>query len=212
MKSEPTVYVVDDDKAVLESIVWLLASAGITSVETFSSGEAFLAALPSDARGCVILDVAMPGLSGLDLLDRHVPKRITLPVIVLTGHGDVPSAVRAVKAGARTMLEKPLPPRELIEHVRAALVDDDRENMRRREASDLAARIDLLTAREREVFKHLLEGRSSRLIGLALGISPRTVDVHRFRILHKTASDSVTDLVRRVMDLGLRLEPGNAPH
>lgn len=211
MKSEPTVYVVDDDRAVLDSIVWLLASAGITAVETFSSAEAFLEGLPADARGCVILDVAMPGLSGLDLLERNGSKRIALPVIVLTAHGDVPSAVRAVKAGARTMLEKPLPPRELVEHVRAALADDDRDNMRRREASDLAARIEILTAREREVLKHLLEGRSSRLIGLALGISPRTVDVHRFRILHKTASDSVTDLVRRVLDLGVPFEQARTP-
>ncbi len=193
--NRPMVYVVDDEESVRSSLSWLLGAVDIP-VKTFPSAEAFLEDVEPSASGLLLLDVRMPGtMSGLDFLEKHVPADCAMPVVILTAHADVPMAVKAMKHGARNLLEKPVQPENLIRVAKDILEEEELEGRNRLERLDLIARLETLTPREKEVMELLLEGRTNRDVGLALGISPRTVEVHRSRILGKTMTEGVTDLL-----------------
>jgi len=194
---EPTVFLVDDDEAIRESGAWLFSSAGLR-VETFASAEAFQAAYDPARPGCLVLDLRMPGLSGLDLQAWLNERDGDLPIIFLTAHGDVPAAVRALKGRALDFLQKPVNDMELLEKVRRALEVD----AERRRTSDLrarvAARLAALTSRERQVLHLLRKARSNRQVAAVLGISEKTVEVHRKHVLHKMGVHTAIELVKAI--------------
>jgi two-component system response regulator FixJ len=194
--AEQTVFVVDDDREIRDSIHLLLASAGL-KVRSFASAQQFLADTPPG--GCLIADVRMPDMSGLELQEELNRRDIELPVIIITGHGDVPLAVRAMKAGAIDFLEKPFDDEQMLDSIHRAL--EVGKNSRRRSAKAQAARetLDRLTPRERSVLDKLVGARSNKVAAHELGISPRTVEIHRAHIMEKTRASNLSDLVRLVM-------------
>ena len=198
MTTEATVFVVDDNIGVRKSVRALLESAGL-AVETYASAEEFLAAYDPERPGCLLLDVRLRQKSGLDLQDDLRRRKAMLPIIVLTGHGDVPTSVRALKAGAVDFLQKPAPPKVLLERIRAA-IDSDREA--RATTSDRAAvleRLAHLTPREREVMELLVAGNTSKEVAIALRVSVRTVEGHRRLVFSKMNVSSAAQLVRVVL-------------
>lgn len=197
MSDQGTVYVVDDSAEVRESLAVLLRSKGLQS-RCFSDAGAFLDACSPTAAGCLIADVRMPGLSGLDL-QRHLQEQgCTLPVIIITGHGDVPMAVRALKAGALDFIEKPFAPSVLIPLINEALALDGRLRQQRNEEAMLKARFALLTPREREILQQVVEGRFNKVIAADLGVSVSTIEAHRKKIMEKLRASSLYDLVQIV--------------
>lgn len=196
-----TVHVVDDDAAVRDSLVFLLESAGFP-VRAHPSAEALLAAAPALAPGCVLTDIRMPGLDGLELQRRLSELGLHVAVIVMTGHADVPSAVAAMKAGAVDFLQKPFEAPRLLEVVRQALSRQHADDAAA-EAAEAAARLLAgLTPREHEVLAQLVAGHPNKVIAQALGASPRTIEVHRARVMEKLGVRSLPDLVRLVMAAG----------
>jgi len=195
MQSEPTVYVVDDDEPIRDSLRMLLRSAGLP-VETFASAQQFLAAYTPPAPGCLLVDVRMPGMSGLELQELLAARKIALPVIVITGHGHVAMAVRAMKAGAADFVEKPFDDELLLECIRRTLARDADTRRRQSRSSESTQRLAALTPREREIMEHLVAGKSNKAIAADLGISARTVEVHRARIMEKLEAKSLADVVR----------------
>ena len=196
------VRVIDDDEALRESLVFLLRTARI-DVESYATASAFLEA-PSDPRlGCVITDVRMPGLSGIDLLRRLHELKISVPVIVITGHGDVPLAVEAMRAGAMDFLEKPFDDEVLLASVRSALEKRDGYSKRRAERAEIEARLAVLSSRERDVLAGLVAGRANKQIAYDLGISPRTVEIYRANLMNKMQAGSLSDLVRMALIMGI---------
>lgn len=196
----PVVYVVDDDLSARESLCWLLSNEGYAT-RAFDSAEAFLAAWNSDLDGCITVDIRMPGKTGLQLQEDLNAKRNLMPVIVLTGHADVPVAIRAMKQGAFDFLEKPYSDQELLASVASALelvVEIDRAARQRTRATDALAR---LTGREREVMCLVVDGHTNKSIAAELGISDKTVEVHRARVMRKTEARSLSDLVRMCLIL-----------
>ena len=197
MSQAATVHVVDDDEAVRGAIGFCLGAAGF-SVALYESAGALLETTPPP-RGCVLTDYHMPGLDGLQLQQRLSEKSVLLPVIVMTGHADVPLAVRALKAGAIDFLEKPFADDQLISAIATAL-ERNAQSLEQSVGAALAARkIALLTPREREVLDHLAAGKSTKDIARALGASPRTIDVHRARVLHKLDAENIADVVHLVI-------------
>lgn len=199
---EMLVHIIDDDQAMRELLVFLLRSAHIAA-ETFASGPAFLASLPDDRLRCVITDVRMPEMSGLELLRRLREMTIVVPVIVITGHGDVPLAVEAMKFGAIDLLEKPFDDEVLLASVRAALERQQGEIKRHAERSDIENRIAALSNRERDVLLGLVAGRANKQIAYDLGISPRTVEIYRANLMDKMQAGSLSDLVRMALIAGI---------
>jgi two-component system response regulator FixJ len=197
MRPEPTLYIVEDDATVRTSLTWLMESAGYRVVGC-SSAEEFLAKHKKDEHGVVILDNGLPGISGTELVQGYAQTDIEIPVIMLTGERDVKLAVRIMRDGARDYLVKPPHPGQLLEVVEAAVEEDARSWWRRRERDDLLVRLESLTAREREVLEQLVKGFTNRDAGLALGISPRTIEVHRGRIMEKMMADTMVDLAARL--------------
>ena len=199
-KRKPTVSVVDDDKALCEGLRWLLESEGL-NVQTHTSAEAFLDAYDPDCPGCLVLDVRMGGMSGLELQAKLAEQGLSAPVIILTGHADVPMAVQATKAGAVEFLQKPVDDQVLLDCIQRAIELD--AQVRERQAADagFAARIELLTPRQREVLDLVVAGKANKQIAAGFGVSPRTVEVHRKRIMRKLRVKSSVDLVRNVMAL-----------
>lgn len=191
--SGPTVYVVDDDDAVRDSIALLLETAGLR-VECFGDAETFRSAWRGDMVGCLLLDLRMPGISGIDLQRFLVDQQSRLPIIFLSAHGDIPTTVRAVKAGALDFLTKPVDGAQLIEQVRAALASSPEAIEQRDEMFKESTRLEHLTEREREVMKLALSGMSNKEIARCLAISYRTVEFHRSRILSKTGASSLLQL------------------
>lgn len=189
------VHVVDDDEAVRDSLAILLESSGLT-VMTHESAEAFLAASPNLPMGCVLTDIRMPGIDGLEL--QRKLRSIGMPSIVMTGHGDVLLAVQAMKDGAIDFLEKPFDDEQLLDAVRRALAASHELQATLASASEAGALLATLTPREREVLEGLVAGHSSKVIALDLGVSPRTVEVHRMRVMAKLRARSLPDLVRVV--------------
>jgi len=199
-KAAPIVYVVDDDEAVRDSLSLLFESEGLAA-QTFASADAFLAGLDRGRSGCIVADVRMPGMSGVELLERLKTDRATLPIILITGHGDVPMAVAALKAGAADFFEKPFDDALLVASVRAAL-DTTQERQRRAvEDGELRARLDSLTAREREVMDLIVAGHSNKTVAARLAISPRTVEVYRARVMEKMQARSLAEVVRMAIRL-----------
>jgi two-component system, LuxR family, response regulator FixJ len=201
MTAETDAYVIDDDEAVRDSIKFLLRTAGIT-VKTYDSAAAFLAVAPTISSGCVITDVRMPGLSGIDLLRRLKEMQIGLPVIVITGHGDVPLAVEAMKCGAIDFLEKPFDDGALLASVRSALNRAEASAALETGRAEVRARIAALTQREHEVLDGLVAGKPNKIIAFDLEISPRTVEIYRANVMTKMKAGSLSELVRMVLMSG----------
>ena len=208
MTADADVHVIDDDEAVRESIDFLLRSAGL-SVQTYDSAASFLDAAPTIAAGCIIItDVRMPGLSGIDLLRRLQEMQIGLPVIVITGHGDVPLAVEAMKCGAIDFLEKPFDDDVLLTSVRSALNRSEESAAIDSERADIRARIAALTQRERDVLEGLVAGHPNKIIAFKLEISPRTVEIYRANLMTKMKAGSLSELVRMALVVGPAKSPG----
>jgi two-component system response regulator DctR len=192
---EPTVFIVDDDDAIRDALAWLLKSRGVPA-RTWPSAEAFLADWSEELRGCLVLDVRMEGMSGVELFDQLLEKGCRLPVIFLTGHGDVPLAVGALKKGAFDFVEKPFNDNELVDRIVAAVRHDEVVRRELESEATVAARLAELTPRERQVMERVLAGDYNKNIADALGIAVRTVEVHRARIFEKMAVRSAVELAQ----------------
>jgi two-component system response regulator FixJ len=197
----PTVFIVDDDEAVRDSLGALVESAGLTA-EPYESGTAFLAAVGPERIGCVLLDVQMPGLGGLEIQQRLATGHAALRVIVVTGHGDVPLAVKAMKAGAFDFIEKPFDDEGLLDCIRRALAATERGRSNETASAGLDG-LGQLTPRERDVLHQLIVGNPNKVIAYELGISPRTVEVHRARVMEKMQARNLSHLVRMALAAGL---------
>jgi two-component system response regulator FixJ len=202
MTTEADAHVIDDDQAVRESIEFLLRSAQLT-VKTYETASAFLAVAPTVGSGCIITDVRMPGISGIDLLRRLKEMGLRLPVIVITGHGDVPLAVEAMKFGALDFLEKPFDDDVLLASVRSALDRSEASAQLETERAEIRARIALLTNREHEVLDGLVAGHPNKIIAFDLKISPRTVEIYRANVMTKMKAGSLSELVRMALVAGV---------
>ena len=198
MPFEPTVHVIDDDEALRDSLTFLLRTARL-DVQSYPSATAFLEALPEANLSCVITDVRMPGMSGIDLLRRLRERKISVPVIVITGHGDIPLAVEAMRIGAIDFLEKPFDDEVLIASVKAALRQKEGEVKRHGERAEIEGRLAALSNRERDVLAGLVGGRANKQIAFDLGISPRTVEIYRANLMSKMQAGSLSDLVRMAL-------------
>jgi FixJ family two-component response regulator len=193
--AQPVVFVVDDDPAMRDSLRWLIESTGVR-VETYPDAQTFLDAVPSDMPGCLVLDVRMPGMSGLDLQSELARRGIGLPTIVITGHAEVPMAVRAVKAGALDFIEKPFSDQLLLDRVRQGIEMDRQDREARERRGEAVRRLGLLTQREREVLDLVVAGKPNKEIAVVLRLSPKTVEVHRAHVMEKMQASSVAELVR----------------
>lgn len=189
------VFIVDDDEAIRDALIWLLQSRGVAAV-AFESAEAFLAAWKPEMAGCLLLDIRMSGMSGLDLFDRLQDASSRLPVIFLTGHGDVPMAVSALKRGAMDFVEKPFNDNELVDRVIEALGRDAERRAFEAGSAGIAARLDSLTGREKQVMELVLVGRLNKVIADALGITMRTVEVHRAHVFEKMGVKTAVELAQ----------------
>jgi FixJ family two-component response regulator len=198
----PTVFVVDDDESVLRSLERLIRSVGL-NVETFASAREFLAADRPSWPACLVLDVRMPGMSGLDLQEELIAAGYNMPAIFLTGHGDIPMSVRAMKAGAVDFLQKPFNEQDLLDAIQKAIDKDRRTRQERAELSEIQGRVDSLTPREREVLGLVVKGRLNKQIAYELGLSEKTVKVHRARVMEKMQAESLADLVRLADKVGI---------
>lgn len=202
IKRQETVFIVDDDEALRESIRWLIESVGL-QVETYASGNEFLAAYDQSKHACLILDVRMPGISGLDLQNDLCNQFPDLPIIVITGHGDVPMAVRAMKAGAVEFIEKPFNDQMLLECIENALGEEAKIRRSNSYKEGILVRLECLTPREHEVMRRVVDGKSNRDIGKELNISAKTVEVHRSRVMDKMQAVSIAELVKMACDISL---------
>jgi FixJ family two-component response regulator len=200
----PTVYVVDDDEGMRKSLRWLVESVDMR-VETYGSANEFLSRYKPGGPACLVLDVRMPGMSGLDLQERLRTDEIEIPIILITAYAEVPMAVRAIKSGAIDFLEKPVSDQVLLDHINKALAADRRNRTHRAEHQAVAERLSTLTAREREVMELVVEGHSSKSIATRLGVSFKTVEAHRAKIMRKMNASSVPHLIR--MRLALPPDP-----
>ena len=203
MIRNPSVYVVDDDDAVRNSLRMLLKSVGIPAV-AYGSARDFLSAYPAELPGCLVLDVRMPGMSGLELQEELNRLGAVIPVIFITGHGDIPMAVEAMQHGAFDFLQKPFRDQDLIDRVQRALVTDGQNRSALAEEHQIAERYESLTPREREVLALVTQGKANKVMAGDLGVSQRTVEIHRARVMEKMRASSLAQLVRMVMNLETR--------
>jgi len=205
----PTVFVVDDDAAVRKSLVRLLESAGYHA-ESFASADEFLGRWKMDpVHGCVLLDISMPGLDGLQLQQMLQTSTPRIPIIFITGHGDIPSSVKAMKAGAVDFFAKPFKDEDLLQAVHEAIQRDNRERADREERAAMVRLYEALTPREREVMVLVVRGMLNKQIAFALGASEKTIKIHRGRVMAKMKVQSVADLVRAAEKIGTR--PSSTP-
>lgn len=202
----PTVFIVDDDPGVLDSLKFLMRSVGLTA-ETYQSAREFLQAVDLDRPGCLVLDVRMPEMSGMELQEKLKSMGSVLPIIFITAHGDIPMAVQAVKAGAVDFVQKPFRDQDLIDKVQAALQQDAEMRQWLADRADINERIETLTPRELEVMDLVVEGKPNKAIAHSLGISQRTVEIHRARVMEKMQAESVPHLVQMVIEARSTNEP-----
>jgi RNA polymerase sigma factor (sigma-70 family) len=200
MTDAPDVFVVDDDASVRSSLKFLISTVGL-HVETFDSAEAALQKLTPDAPGCLVLDVRLRGLSGLDLQSELAARNCQVPIVFITGHGDIPMSVRAMKAGAVEFLTKPFRDQDLLDAIRVALERARARREQEKEITELQQRFDSLTSREREVISMVVAGKLNKQIADQLGTAENTIKVHRSRAMDKMHAQSVADLVRMIEKL-----------
>jgi two-component system response regulator FixJ len=198
MSDSFVVHIVDDDEAVRQSLAFLLSTAGVP-VRVYDSATSFLDALPSLQSGCLITDVRMPDLTGIELLQHLKAKSIDLPVIVITGHGDIPLAVEAMKSGAIDFIEKPFAEESILKAVEAARCTLEKRGRRSAEDAAVTARLKSLSERERQVLDGLVAGNANKTIAHDLGISPRTVEVYRANVMTKMQAKSLPELIRMTL-------------
>jgi FixJ family two-component response regulator len=197
-EANPVVFVIDDDEAVRSSLEWLINSVDI-EVRTFASANEFLSAYEPGHPGCLIVDVRMPGMSGLELQRQLAERSISLPVIIITGHGDVEMAVRAMKAGAFDFVQKPFNDQVLLDLIQSALEKDARASHDIAEQTRVAERLGQLTERERQVLDGIVGGDSNKRIATRLGLSEKTIEFHRSKVMRKMEARSLADLTRKVV-------------
>ncbi len=194
-KQAPTVFVVDDDPAIRIAMQALMESVHLQH-EIFGSADEFLEQFDDDRAGCLILDIRMPGLGGLELQELLVQRHSTLPIIFITGHGDVPMAVEAMQKGAVDFIQKPFRDQDLLDRIHQALKADRERRVEQRQHSEVAERVARLTNREHEVFDLVVTGKANKVIAYELGVSQRTVEIHRARVMEKMEARSLADLVK----------------
>ncbi len=199
MSDDATVYVVDDDEAIRHSLNLLIGAVGL-KVRVFSDAASFIDAFDPALRGCIVADLSMPGMNGLEMQERLNQLDCRMPIIFLSGHGDVPAAVRALQKGAVDFLEKPFNPKLLLERIEQAVARDSELSAAEVKKAEITSRINELTTREREIMTLVADGKSSKIIALDLGISERTVELHRFHMMKKMQARSVADLMRMLSD------------
>ena len=197
MAAEPVVHVIDDDETARESLEFLLDCAGLR-VQAYESAVAFLEVVPAMEHGCIVTDVRMPEMSGVELIGRLKALGVPDPVIVITGHADVPLAIQAMKAGVADFIEKPFSDDAILGAVRAALARDSDRNQAQAERDQILAKLETLSQREREVLDGLVEGHANKVIAFDLDISARTVEVYRANVMTKMQAGSLSELVRMV--------------
>jgi len=202
-EEKPIVYVVDDDPSVRKALERLLRSAG-HEAKTFASAFEFLESDHLDAPGCLVLDIKMPKVSGLELQDRLAEKGISFPIIFITGHGTVPASVKAFKGGAMDFLQKPFKDREILGAVSRGIEKHRRLRQEQKEMETLRSRLENLTPREREVFRFVVTGMLNKQVAFDLGTTEKTIKVHRARVMEKMGAQSLADLVRFAEKLGIR--------
>ena len=205
-RSPPTVFVVDDDESVRSSLRFLLRSAGLES-RAYGTATEFLGVYDPSQPGCLVLDVRMPGMSGLELQQELNLRGAIIPVVFITGHGDVPMAVEAMQHGAHDFLQKPFRDEDLIQRVRQALAKDAEARRALEEHKAIRAHLESLTPREREVLAMMVRGKPNKIMAHELGVSQRTVEIHRARVMEKSGASSLAELVRMVMDVEPELAP-----
>ena len=197
-----TVFIVDDDHAVRDSLADLIDSVGLNT-ETYPSAQDFLTDYTPDRCGCLVLDIRMPGMSGLELQDELVRRGASLPIIFITGHGDIPMAVQAMRLGAYDFIQKPFREQELLDRINKALESGIEKRLLQLEYQTVKAHIQTLTPREKEVMDMIVTGKPNKVIAIDLGLSQRTVEVHRANVMDKLQVHSLADLVRLVTRAGL---------
>ncbi|MCU7939221.1 MAG: response regulator [gamma proteobacterium symbiont of Bathyaustriella thionipta] len=202
MNDAPSVFIVDDDEQVRSALTFLMESVGLQA-ESFSSAHDYLEQFNASKPGCLILDVRMPGLSGLDLQARLSAETIHPPIIIITGHGDVPMAVRAVTAGAVDFIEKPFNNQSMLDNVHRAIELDAKQRGESSRLQDIEKRYNELTPREKEVLQCVIEGKRNKIIAAEMNISQSTVEAHRSKVMDKMLADSLSDLMRMALLLKL---------
>ena len=198
--AKATVFVVDDDQAMRNSLKWLIESVGV-AVESFASADEFLAQHQPGRTGCLVLDVRMPGMSGLELLEHLAQRDMHIPAVVITGHGDVRMAVRAMKSGAIDFIEKPFNDEALLDAIRRAIAYEEQQRNSLSEHLQVQERMSHLTPREYEVMTMVTDGRSNKEIANSLGVSAKTIEAHRARVMEKMQAGSLAELVRMVLSV-----------
>ena len=204
MSKQLNVFVVDDDQAMRNSLKWLIESVGM-KVETYSTADEFIQNYYPGRAGCLLLDVRMPGMSGLELQEHFIKHQINIPIIIITGHGDVPMAVRAMKSGAVDFNEKPFNDELLLESIRNALSMDVEQRAAQAERAEIATRLANLTPREHEVMEMVTAGKANKEIAQTLGVSAKTVEAHRSRVMEKMQADSLADLVKMAVAANIEI-------
>ena len=196
--TQPTVYIVDDDAAIRFAMAALMDSVTLQH-EIFESADEFLEKVTEQRPGCLVLDIRMPGLGGLELQEELIKRGNTLPIIFITGHGDVPMAVDAMQKGAVDFIQKPFRDQDLLDRIREAIATDEQRREEQQVHSEIEARLGKLTKREREVFELVVTGKPNKVIAYELGVSQRTVEIHRARVMEKMEARSLADLVKMHM-------------
>ncbi len=210
-ESEPTVFIVDDDSAVLKGLRLLVKSLRM-NVETYLSAQEFLDSYDPARPGCLVLDVRMPGISGLELQEKLRKRNISIPVIIMTGYGEVAVAVEAMKKGAMMFVEKPISDQVLLDQIQKAIAKDARIRQEQAAQKTITSRLELLTSRERQVMDLVIAGKLNKVIARELGVSQKTVEFHRSNIMKKMKVDSLAELVRLVIESGRIDIPPLVPH
>lgn len=197
-----TVFVVDDDPSMRDSMRWLIESVGL-KVEAYANADSFMEQFTGDVPGCLVLDVRMPGTSGMELLDNLKGRGVQLPIIMISGHGDVPMAVQALKRGAMDFLEKPFRDQELLEQIAKAIEVDQARRKKAESVAGIRTRLDKLTPREREVMELVVAGYANKQVAAKLGLSEKTIEVHRSRVMSKMRAKTLPCLVKMAIAVGV---------